>query len=174
MKKERFYMGRQLLRTEEPRPRHPGPEKSPEGGFMKKMEEDHARIKKLFEELEPVVSSRVIEDMVLFRKKLKELEDVVVEHLKMEDELFYQSLKDKALEKKQDGFLPVIDLYKESMFVISRKVLSFFSRYREEEDISVDPEGFFSSFKDIRYEILKRISKEERALFYIYRTCFLG
>lgn len=156
------------METQRPWPDSPRTER-----FFKELESDHRSIRDLFNELKPVILSRKIEDMPSFKKKLEELEGALLGHLEREDDEFYGSLKDKALGKKQDALVLAIELYRDSMHEVSKKTTAFFEDYRDESEITADTEGFFPALKDLRYEILKRISREEGGLFHIYRTCFL-
>lgn len=140
--------------------------------YLKKLESEHLVIKGILGELEPRITSRRVDGIVLLRGTLDRLEKALSQHAESEDNFFYMDMRDKAVELGQDAMLPALDYSMDAMQEVTRKGIAFFARYRNNDSIIKDSESFFSSLEDLKNDLLKRISCEEVSLYSIYRTYF--
>ncbi len=141
--------------------------------YLKRLEREHEKIRRLFRELEPIMDSCIVDDPAGIKDKVERLKKTLVEHIRSEDELFYSELRKRAVELKQDALLPALDLFIEEMRRITSRAEEFFKDYSTPEDIAERQGDFSMKLKNLEVEVLKRIESEEKSLFYIYRAYFI-
>ena len=103
---------------------------------------------------------------------LSELREVLISHVRDEDENFYPAIRQRAVERGQDAFLPAIDLCSESMHLINREAGNFFERFKVEQDVLRYRENFKEKIEQIIDVVEERIKNEEGSLFHLYRAYF--
>ncbi len=140
--------------------------------YLGELKSGHERVEEIFHHLRNVIEEEHKPDIGAAMSTLGELQDILVSHVKDEDEYFYPALRQRAVELGQEALIPSIDLFAESMHGISEKVGGFFARYKTEEDIQGDIEGFKVKLAEIIEIVDERIKSEEGSLFYIYRAYF--
>lgn len=140
--------------------------------YLKGLEEEHLIIKKLFDGLEEVIETGKIGDVKDVKEKLGKLRRILISHVHSEDKVFYEDLRKRAIAMKQEALIPALDFFIESMHTITEDADRFFEEYKDEKKMLEKNAKFTGRLKELRDEIIKRISSEERSLFYIYRAYF--
>ncbi|HBR17930.1 MAG: hypothetical protein A3G39_09065 [Deltaproteobacteria bacterium RIFCSPLOWO2_12_FULL_43_16] len=138
--------------------------------FIKGLEKEHAMIEKAFKKLEPIIENKDIRDTAYVLKIIEQLKTILINHLRDEDNKFYPAMRQKAIELKQDALLPALDIFIDGMKDISKNIFDFLSRYENEKAITADETGFINGIIAIRAALMKRISTEEKTLYYIYKA----
>lgn len=138
--------------------------------FIKGLEKEHVMIEKAFKKLEPIIEAKGIRDTAYVLEIIEQLKTILINHLRDEDNKFYPAMRRKAIELKQDALLPALDIFIDGMKDISKNIFDFISRYENEKAIAADETGFINGIIAVRAALMKRISTEEKTLYYIYKA----
>jgi hemerythrin superfamily protein len=138
--------------------------------YISELKSGHERIKGLFRLLRELIDTEGEPDSGAVIQALRELREVLISHVRDEDENFYPAIRQRAIERGQDAFLPAIDLCSESMHLINRESGNFFERFKTEQDVLRYREEFKEKIEQIIEVVEERIKSEEGSLFPLYRA----
>lgn len=140
--------------------------------YLQELEDEHWAIRRLFDEIDGLIGKADIseDEEKKLREKLGRLKGILIAHVHSEDDVFYKDLREKAVTKGQDALLPALDFYIKSMHRVSEDAEEFFREYNGGK--LKDTEDFARRLRNLKEELLERITSEEGSLFYIYRAYF--
>lgn len=133
--------------------------------YLNDLKNDHKMVIKLLDDIKGSTQTKDIQGITSFMDQLK---NGLLAHLKKEDDKIYADLLNVAKERNIELVTITINTFSTAMKGIAARVLKFFDKYPNKEEIAMHTTEFYKDFQEVYEDLHKRVDREEKVLYPMY------
>lgn len=133
--------------------------------YLNDLKNDHKTIMQILDDIKGFTQTK---DIPGITGRMDQLKNGLLAHLKKEDDKIYADLLNVAKERNIELVTITINTFSTAMKGIAARVLKFFDKYSNKEEIARLTTEFYKDFQETYEDILKRVDREEKVLYPMY------